>query len=632
MERSRFSGTLSIANQINQLIRVVRFWLSLAAIIALIVTSYVGFQIGKKIEVESPGVVPFFLRCEFFRAAVKLRINQDWMKPNLQRQFEEQKDLGKLAAIDQLVNETEHRMKFAPIWGSIAFVLTIFVGIFFARRERNLQTEELYKRGALCFTAKKLSKLLRLNLGAGIIRIGKVLIPAKLENLSFFFIGRPQQGKTQAILRILDGIMERGDRALIWCAKQEDFITTHFTEQQDHIFCPGDARSIKWSLANDLTSLSDFEDVAARIIPETMADKGPWNKGAREILTGLMKYWWLNTDRSNAYLWRILNSPVSDLYDMLAATPECGRAAGLLEKTESTTAHSFYVTLMVYVKPFELLAKNDGDFSIRNYLKEGTGNIFILSGNRMKKSLQPVQTLFIDLFMTHHFDLAQDRSRRIWYFLDELPALNKLPKLEELLNVGPSYGASVIIGTQSFDLIDSVYEEAGRRAIFNACNTATIFSVADDRTADELATNLGTEEVSQPKQNYSIATNDGRGSTSIRQEDKERLLFMPDQIKNLRPMSCIVRVLGFGVTETKLELKIWPCRHPAFVPDQRYSLSAYETDYQSLHDKLANVKGGGQKTKLAALEVNTAPHRGKTVQQAKETKKMLEETIFQDVF
>ena len=632
MERSRFSGTLSIANQINQLIRAVRFWLSLAAVLAVITSGYVGFQIGKKIEAESPGVVPFFLRYELFQGSVKVGMRQEWLKPVQLRMAEEQNDADRLAEFDGIIHEAEHRMKWAPIWGGMAFVMTVIVGIFVARHERNLQIEELYKRGALRFSAKKLSKLLKKNLGKGVIRIGKVLIPAKLENLSFFFIGRPQQGKTQAILRVLDCVMERGDRAMIWCAKQEDFVTTHFTDK-DHIFCPGDRRSIKWSLANDVTSLSDFEDIAARIIPESIADsKGPWNKGAREILTGLMKYWWLNMDRSNAALWNILNSPVSALYDMLSAMPDCGRAAGLLEKTDSNTAHSFYVTLMVYVKPFELLAKNDGNFSIRSYLQQGSGNIFILSGNRMKKSLQPVQTLFIDLFMTHHFDLEQDRSRRIWYFLDELPALNKLPKLEELLNVGPSYGASAVIGTQSFDLIDSVYEESGRRAIFNACNTATIFSVADDRTADELSTNLGKEEISQPKQNYSIAANDGRGSTSIRQEDKERLLFMPDQIKNLRPMNCIVRVLGFGVTETKLALNIWPHKHPAFVPDERYSLETYEADFQVLNEKLNSVKGGGPKINLSAPVINAVPHRGKTAQRARETKKILEETIFQDVF
>ena len=528
--------------------------------------------------------------------------------------------------ITRIILWVREQMKWAWICGGITFVATLIIGSVIARREEHEQTSNIHNRGASAFTPRKLSKIMKKDRGIGTLMIGKVTIPFTLENLSFMFIGRPQQGKTQAILRILDDVRNRGDRSLIWCAKQEDFVTTHYDEQNDHIFCPGDARSIKWSLANDISSMADFDDIAARIIPETVADnKGPWNKGAREILAGLMKYWWLNTNRSNASLWDALNSTVEKMFARLTSTPECARAAGMLERGDSSTSHSFFVTLMVYVKPFELLAKNDGDFSIRRYLSEGTGSIFILSGNRMKKSLQPVQTLFIDLFMTHHLDLVQDRSRRIWYFLDELPALNKLPKLEELLNVGPSYGASVVIGTQSFDLIDAVYEETGRRAIFNACNTATIFSVADDRTAEELSTNIGKEEVSQPKQNYSLAVKDGKGSTSIRQEDKEILLYMPDQIKGLQAMNCIVRVLGYGVAETKLTLRIWPQRQQAFMPDERYSLRQYEEEFQKSLDKVDYVKQAIPPEK--AVVYVGMPKRGN-----KASRKKIETALFEEVF
>lgn len=626
MERSRFSGTLSITHKINQIVSAVHFWFIVAAVLAAIVTGYTGFRIGRELESRSPGVVMFYLRCELTLLNDRFGARQDWISPVQFNQAIKLNDKDSLEDIYQIILLVRQRMRLALIFGGCTFVATFLIGFMVARREASHQICDLFKRGAFVLSDRMLSRIMQKDRGPGSIRIGGVTIPIKLENLSFFFIGRPQQGKTQAILRILDVIRGRGDRALIWCAKQEDFVTTHYSEQSDFIFCPGDARSVKWSLANDLSSLADFDDIAARIIPETISDsKGPWNKGAREILAGLMKYWWLYTDRSNASLWEILNSSVEKMFAKLSATPDCGRAAGLLERTDTSTSHSFYVTLMVAVKPFELLAKNDGDFSIRRYLREGKGSIFILSSNRMKKSLQPVQTLFIDLFMTHHFDLEQDRSRRIWYFLDELPALNKLPKLEELLNVGPSYGASVIIGTQSFDLIDAVYEETGRRAIFNACNTATIFSVADDRTAEELSTNLGKEEVSQPKQNYSLAAKDGKGSTSIRQEDKERLLYMPDQIKGLRAMTCLVRVLGYGVAETGLDLKIWPSIHPAFIADTRYSLRRYEDDFQTMQEKLDAVKPS---IPAGKMEMNI----GKPKRSNKQTKKQFGTAIFEEVF
>lgn len=626
MERSRVSGTLSLFHKFMQWYSSIRIWVIVATILAVFVTGIVGDRIGENIEKTSPGTLMFYLRCELSLLNSRLGLRQDWITPSQLKQALQQNNPELMEDISLIILGVRERMKWAPIWGGVTFVATLLIGSIIARREANRETANLHNRGAIAVTPRELSKLMKKDRGPGTLKIGTITIPFALENLSFIFIGRPQQGKTQAILRMLDDVRNRGNRSLIWCAKQEDFVTTHYDPQSDHIFCPGDVRSIRWSLANDLTSMADFDDIAARIIPETMADnKGPWNKGAREILAGLMKYWWLNTNRSNASLWEVMNSSVDKMFACLANTPDCGRAAGLLERTDTSTSHSFFVTLMVYVKPFELLAKNDGDFSIRKYLREGAGSIFILSGNRMKKSLQPVQTLFIDLFMTHHFDLEQDRSRRIWYFLDELPALNKLPKLEELLNVGPSYGASVVIGTQSFDLIDAVYEETGRRAIFNACNSATIFSVADDRTAEELSTNLGKEEVSQPKQNFSLAVKDGKGSTSIRQEDKERLLFMPDQIKSLRAMNCIVRVLGYGIADTSLNLKIWPQKHPAFIADERYSLRQYEDEFREIQEKVDHLNQAGSQKKAVV-------YGGKSNRLDKATRKKLEAALFEEVF
>lgn len=596
----RYSGTLSIINQINQYNRVARFWITVALSIALTVSTITAMQIADDVKKAFPGYMPIYCKFELWQAAGKVGLHHEFLKPKLPPNADLRIVAGNLLTI-------RHMMRWVPINGAVGFGTMIIVAFFMARRERILQTAERFKRGARKFSPQELNVLLKKSLGAGIIRLGAVTIPFKLENLSFFLIGRPQQGKTQIILRILDTIIERGDRAIVWCAKKEDFITTHFRPGIDYIFCPGDERSMRWSLKNDIEGLMDFEDIAARLIPDSNDKSGPWNKGARDITVGLLRFWWLKTDRSNAELARIFHADIEVMHHMLSETPGCGRAAGLLENSKTATAFSFYISVAVHVKPFDLLELNDGDFSIRKYLKEGNGNIYVLSGGRMKKALQPVQTLFIDLFMINHMDLPQDRTRRIWYFLDELPALNKLPRLEELLNVGPSYGASCIIGAQSFALLDNVYDETGRRAIFNACNTAVVFSVGDDRTAEELAKNLGKEETTCAKGNYTIAVNDGKDSTTTTQDDKLRELYLPDQIKGLKPLTCLVRILSFGVTETILQLKVWTPNNPAFIPDPKYSLEAYEAHYLELMEKQTTTHGaGGQSCESDTMEGKSA--------------------------
>src|SRR6185369_8071105 len=104
---------------------------------------------------------------------------------------------------------------------------------------------------------------------------------------------------------------------------------------------------------------------------------------------------------------------------------------------------------------------------------------------------------------------------------------------------------------------------------------------------------------------------------------------MPDQIKNLRPMECVVRVLGFGVTETALRLCEWRHRHPAFVPDQRYSLGAYEAGFKALNEKLSEVKGEGEKPNLSASPKAEKP-RAKTLPGSRQARKMIEAAIMND--
>ncbi|MDD2737185.1 MAG: hypothetical protein PHF56_24895 [Desulfuromonadaceae bacterium] len=56
-------------------------------------------------------------------------------------------------------------------------------------------------------------------------------------------------------------------------------------------------------------------------------------------------------------------------------------------------------------------------------------------------------------------------------------------------------------------------------------------------------------------------------------------------------MQCIVRVLGFGVSETILKLKIWPAINREYIADPQYSIEAYETEYKRLLKKLPDNEG-----------------------------------------
>lgn len=602
-DRSRFSGTLSIKNRLNQFQAAMAFWFRGAGLIGAGVMIY--FSHRAIAEIEGAGLI--YLRFVAYRFLRLVGEDAQSILPDLYRYSPP----AARAQIEEVIRYIDAGVFRAIAYGAAAAIALLLIGWFVARKEHAKQTSDAHVRGAMVTTARDLTARLKSALGAGVIRIGEVLIPRALEPTHFFLIGRPGVGKTVAINAMLDKIVERGDRALVWCAKGEDFLTTHF-QDGDQIFCPGDARSLGWTLMSDITSLSDFDLVADALVDDTAEKTKVWTGGAKQIIAGLLRHCYLSGRRTNRQIWDVFCGEMSDWHEALAATPGCGTAAGLVSNPKSQTCLSFYVTVCLYSLPLRLLAEIDGYFRIQDWVREGKGRIYLPANPRLRQSLRAVHSLFIELSTIHHLSLNNDRERRIWYCLDELPALPAIKGLPELANTGRSKGASLIIGTQSFAQLDQQYGAEGRRALHNACATSVVFSVADKNTATELSDHLGKAEVEQSRQNLSIGFLDAKDSVTAMTQKTLESLYLPDQIKDLPILTAVVKVLGFPAAQTRLKPHDYRRVAPEFVADPRMSLESYLLEYQERVRAVeeaaakAGAAGGGTGTGKSTEAENSA--------------------------
>ncbi|MDD2539496.1 MAG: type IV secretion system DNA-binding domain-containing protein [Desulfuromonadaceae bacterium] len=607
-ERNRLSGTLSIQNRLNQIIAAIRFWKPW--IISIVVSGYLaGFW--WIINQQSLTTVWFYIR---FRAqsfsnslaqkypeySAKLSGLADLLAPTqaVQNFIENGGTESELQALITNIDQYLFRLHMATV---VAFIALCVLAYIYARWEAKEQTEDKFIRGARLLSAKELTRLLKKAYGEGTLKISNVVIPKKIENLSFFVIGKPQQGKTVLINSILTEIQHRQERAVVFCAKREDFVTTHYRPMIDGIFCPPDLRSLGWSLKHDIKTIEDFSVLANVLSPSNPQAKDPmWDKGKRMAVEALFKHWWLATDRSNRELGRIAKLSHPEMAKILKDTPGVEDAHGLIANTKSQTAYSFYVNILTDLQPLQLLAKNDGDFSITQWLQSGTGCIFLPCSDRLEAMLAPIYGMFIELVAINHMDLPQDRLRRIWYLMDELPAISKISKLPSLLNKGPSYGVAAVIGSQSVVQLDSRYGEQDRRAILNSCATSVIYCVEDDKTAEEMSKRIGQSETEKAKENLSTASVDSRDGVTVMAEYKKDYVISPDQLRNLSALTCYVRVAGFGTAD---KIKINPVSYPTlnadFVPNPEYSLQALEQEYHRKMQEQGNL--GMQRAKAKEL-------------------------------
>lgn len=578
-DRSRFSGTASIFNRINQLFFVIKFWGTIALLVSLIVFGWRSYSTFKM-----EGVGAFFARATVYEFSVKAGQPLPWLVADIYRS-------AVVLQAPQYLNfyrQIQKAIKIASYQSACAGGLVLILGVWLGRREAQIQTEDRHRRGSLLATPKKLNLAMCNSEGKGQIQIGGITIPKPVETRGIISVGMLGVGKTQLQNRIMDVIVDRQERGIIFSAKGDDYITTHWRDG-DSIFCPADARTVGWSLMSDVSDIGDFDVIAESLVDDTAEKTKFWSGGAKMIISGLLKFCYLTGRKNNRQICEIFALDPTGMRDCLRNTPSAEQAAGLLDEPMSPPSVSFHITVCLYARPLQLLKHIEGDFSVSGWVKEGKGRIYLPATPKLHRQLGVLYSVFFDLAIVHHLSLPNSRERRIWYGLDELSALGKIPGLSQLANVGRSKGAAIFAGTQAYPQLDLLYGHDQRRALLNGFATRAIFRNEDERTLEELSKTLGRHDVERNKENFSNSFNINRDGVTKMTETSDEALVKPDEIKNLEALHFYVHSSGYPAAKTRIKFREWPELIPAHIPHPKLSLSALSAEYSGRHNKSCDL-------------------------------------------
>ncbi|MBU0991705.1 MAG: type IV secretion system DNA-binding domain-containing protein [Proteobacteria bacterium] len=443
--------------------------------------------------------------------------------------------------------------------------------------------EKEYVKGAKLIEPEKLNKKLKNQ----DLPFAQVKLPKEFEIQHVFFIGATGAGKTVFLSQVLERIIERNENSLIYDNKG-DFISKFYRPDQDLIFNPLDERCVGWNVFNEIKTEYDIDAVATSLIPPAPGDNVFWNDAARDVFAGILIYLFQHGKKTNQDIWKMVTMDIKRLSGILKNTKGAERGYVFIQDASSKQAVSIHAVLMQYAKSFSYL-NIDGDFSITDWVRNPTGNIFVPNYANTKDTLKPILSLFVDLLGRQLLSLPDDISRRIFLFIDEFGSLQRLSTIMNLLTLGRSKGASVWIGIQDIGQLEKIYGKNTRQTIVNSCGNCVLFRVDDPTEANYLSDKIGKVTCKVPQENFSMGVENMRDGFGVTKVEKTEHLIMAAEIQAMKNLEAYIKFVGSDITKVKFDYKHFPSIHPAFVEDQRYRLD--EKYYREINKFKNGVEG-----------------------------------------
>ncbi len=408
--------------------------------------------------------------------------------------------------------------------------LFYFVYIFIIFYDKKVKDKHV--RGVKIIKPKKFSFKKKSNENENIF-IGDVELPVEEENKQMFLFGRPGSGKTTVYNNIIEKLIQRNDKAIIYDEKF-DYIPLFYNPEKDLILNIADSRTLKWSIINEIKDKADLVSVAKSLIPDAVGTEQHWNDTARAIFTAMTREFLLSGKTKNKQLFSALSQKTEDILVFLQEQ----NAPEAVHISNPRNASDVMSTLMRYISWLEYA--EDGDFTIQSWLNDPSKRfIFVANNPKIKDIQKPLLALFIDLISKNVLFLPEDRNRRFYFLLDELGTLGRLNSVVDLLTQGRSKGIRTFAGVQDIGQFDKLYGQETRNTLINACSIYVLLAQNEFSNA-KFASDL----VSSPEVwTSSHSSNDAGADSSSQQSQQIKPLILPSEFQSMDNLTAYVRIL-----------------------------------------------------------------------------------------
>lgn len=401
------------------------------------------------------------------------------------------------------------------------------------------------------------------------VRIAGVPMPASVENLHLLINGATGSGKSVLLRELMLSALKRGDRMVV--VDPNGDLYSKFGRPTDVILNPYDERTQAWMYFNEIRAEYDWKRLSYSVVPlGADANAEEWNSFGRLLLRAVSrKLFELNIHDINQVNYWCCEAPFKELHVFLKNTEAASLFSGASESTRAFDSARFVLSN----KLSEHRSMPSGDFSIRNWMENGTGCLYITWREEMKTAMKPLLSAWVDVFCSSILSMPENAQRRWWLLIDELASLEKLASLEDVLTKGRKHGVRVVAGLQTVSQLDAIYGKHMSQTLRASFRNLVVLggSKTDAETAKEMSTALGEHEVARPE--YTDSRNPGgtRGTS-------ERLVRQTEAVVTAAQIQALPELTGYvafaedrPIAKFVLKPLSFITRNPSFVEKKTLS-------------------------------------------------------------
>jgi type IV secretory pathway TraG/TraD family ATPase VirD4 len=337
-----------------------------------------------------------------------------------------------------------------------------------------------------------------------------IRIPAKAEAQHMQIIGDTGAGKSALMFQVLRQVRSREDSAIVYDPAREFVKRFYDPTRGDVILNPLDARCPYWGPAEELRSRPEAKALAASLFQPPQDRKGEFFiESPQKIFAFLMAYgptpdelvqWMSNPEEIDR---RLKGTEHAHLIDPRAHQQRAGVLGSLGLVADS---------LRLLPKKGE----GNGRWTATEWAEKRQGWIFLTSLPAEREALRPLQSLWIDWLVLRLLNEPTKEQKRVWFVIDELASLQKLPQLHTAITESRKSRNPVVLGFQGKAQLEYLYGHLAE-VMLSQPATSVWLTTKEPNAGEWVSKFIGKVEIERLRETHFDGTRSGHNFTIERQ-------------------------------------------------------------------------------------------------------------------